>query len=156
MSSSQLPKPSRRLTLQLQLRVYEAFARSDDAESTAAQFGISEEMVKLIVERIPRIAIPLTTSRKLRACLELEELAHLAVTRIREELKSKPASIRTCLSILNTTGNHFARLLEADTPLVKEEHHAHYEINADDILPKLNAIRNRLTERPHAGNGSGG
>lgn len=143
---------SKRLSLQTQLRVYEAYARSDSYDIVADQFKISPELVRIIVARIPTIAIPLTTSRKLRACLDLENLAHAAVQRIRQLMAENPLALKECLQVLHLAGAHYAGLLSVDTPQV--QHNVTYNVNADEVAQEVKRLRDSEHVSNAGGNGS--
>jgi len=150
--------PTGYVSLKRQLRIYQQWVNCEDTKFLSEKHGVPVCVIEAIIKRIPREAIQITTARKLELLTELHNLAAFAINRVKTIAQETPLSFAQSLRVLVVAGQHFERLLSTDVPAVRvnNEHHAHYEINADDILPKLNAIRNRLTERPHAGNGSGG
>ena len=158
MSKASVPGPqlSNPLTLRRQLRIYEDYVACEDVDRVAETHALSPEVIQAIIERVPREAIPLTQIRKARLCLQLEELARTALGRLEDLYEEKPWTFKQCLTILNASGTHFARILAADTPLVQNNSQTHKTLvlSGDDILTGLKRVRNESEVDDSRGNGN--
>ena len=123
MSASDVPGPqlSQPIPLRKQLTIYDAYVACEDVSQVAKAYELSPEVTQAIVDRVPRELIPLTQLRRVRACINLEELAQLAIDRLQALHTQKPWTLKQCLSILSTAGTHFGRLLSADVPVMMQQ-----------------------------------
>lgn len=146
-----------RLTLRKQLRIYEDFVACEDVDEVATAHSLSPEVTRAIIERVPREAIPITQMRKAKLVLRLEELASRALDRIDELADTKPWTLRQCLTVLNTAGNHFSRILSAETPVVQQFNNKTENtmvVRGEDILAGLRRVRSESEVDESRGNGS--